>query len=71
MLKTEISIEGTMCSHCVRHVTEALEELKGVVTVTVSLEDKKAIIEHSKDLSIYDVKAAIVDAGYEMTEPLV
>ena len=64
MTKT-ISIEGMMCPHCVRHATEALNKLEGVSAV-VSLENKNAVCTISGDVSDETLKAAIVNAGYEV-----
>ncbi|HHY64416.1 MAG TPA: heavy-metal-associated domain-containing protein [Clostridiaceae bacterium] len=61
----KITIEGMSCRHCVRHVTEALEELQGVKSVKVSLESKTAEIELDRDVDDNAIKAAIEDAGYE------
>lgn len=49
------------------HVTSALQELPGVSKVKVSLEGKNAVIEASEDVSDEAVKAAIDEAGYEVT----
>jgi len=65
MTKT-IYIEGMMCPHCVRHATEALNKLEGVSAV-VSLENKNAVCTLTADVSDETLKAAIVDAGYEVT----
>ncbi len=65
MTKT-IHIEGMMCPHCVRHATEALNKLEGV-TAVVSLADKNAVCTLTADVSNEVLKAAIVDAGYEVT----
>lgn len=62
----KIGIEGMSCQHCVRHVTEALEELAGVKSVKVSLESKTAEIELDKDMDDGIIKAAVEEAGYEM-----
>ena len=65
MTKT-IHIEGMMCQHCVRHATEALNKLEGVSAV-VSLENKNAVCTITGEVSDEALKAAIVDAGYEVT----
>jgi copper chaperone len=63
----KITIEGMSCQHCVRHVREALEELAGVKTVKVSLENKMAEIDLDHDVEDEKIKAAIDEAGYEVT----
>ncbi len=65
MTKT-ISIEGMMCPHCVKHVTDALNKLEGV-TAAVSLENKNAVCEITGSVTDEQLKAAVTDAGYEVT----
>lgn len=63
-MKKTIKIEGMMCQHCVKAATKALEGVAGVTAVTVSLEDKQAVVEGSATDEA--LTAAIVDAGYEV-----
>ena len=65
-MKKKISIEGMSCQHCVNHVTEALKELEGVDKVEVSLGEKQAIIESTKEIIDADIKNAIEEVGYEV-----
>lgn len=67
-MKKKISIEGMSCEHCVNHVTTALKELSGVSKVEVNLAAKNAIIEASQEISEENIKAAIDEAGYEVTK---
>lgn len=66
-MKKKISIEGMSCGHCVRHVTEALNELGGVSSIDVSLEGKYALIDSEESVTEEDIKAAVEEAGYEVT----
>ena len=63
-MKKTIKIEGMMCQHCVKAATKALEGVAGVTAVTVSLEDKQAVVEGTATDEA--LAAAIVDAGYEV-----
>lgn len=64
MNKTVV-IDGMMCMHCVKHVTDALTSIGG--NAEVSLEDGKAYL---KDTALSDdqIKEAINNAGYTVTE---
>ena len=64
-MKTTISIEGMMCGHCQARVEKALKEVAGVTEVTVSLENKNAVV--TGEVSADVLKQAVVDAGYEVT----
>lgn len=65
MNKVEIKVEGMMCQHCVAHVKKALEQVAGVSSVEVSLENKNAIVTSENELNVDTLKQAIVDAGYQ------
>ena len=60
-----VTIDGMMCQHCVKHVTDALTQLGA--DVTVSLEEGKAFL---KDTALNDdqIIDAISNAGYTVTK---
>ena len=61
-------IEGMMCAHCTGRVQKALEEVEGVTKVAMSLENKSAEIELYREVMEETLKAAVTEAGYEVTE---
>lgn len=67
MEKTMI-IEGMMCAHCTGRVQKALEEVAGVKQVTMSLEEKSAKVVLDGQVTDDALKAAVTEAGYEVTE---
>ena len=62
-----INVEGMMCQHCVKHVHDALVKVAGVKNADVSLENKNARVECADSVSDEALKAAVSDAGYEVT----
>jgi P-type Cu+ transporter len=66
-MKTEITIEGMMCQHCLMSAKKALEKLAGVTAVTVNLEQKTAVLESTGQIDQNLITAAIAEAGYTMT----
>ncbi|MCX7951064.1 MAG: cation transporter [Clostridiales bacterium] len=44
-MKKKINIEGMSCMHCVRHVEEALSEIKGISNIEVNLQGKYAVCD--------------------------
>ncbi len=64
-MKVTLNIEGMMCMHCVKHVTDALNAVSGVRSVEVSLENKRAVVE-ADGADVEALKAAVVNAGYEV-----
>ena len=69
MKKISLKIEGMHCEGCSNRLTRVLENLDGVNSANVSLENKKADIEYNEDtLNIEEMKEAISDAGFEAIE---
>ena len=67
-MKKELKVEGMMCQNCVKHVTKALEGVPGAEDVSVSLENKTAAVTVPDTTSDDVLKAAVEEAGYEVTE---
>lgn len=67
-MKKELMIEGMMCQNCAKHVTHALDGIPGASHIQVSLEDKKATVEVPESVTDETLKAAVTEAGYEVTE---
>ena len=60
--------EGMMCGHCTGRVQKALEEIPGVEGVTMSLENKSAEVILDGQVTDEMLKAAVTEAGYEVTQ---
>jgi copper chaperone CopZ len=60
----KVKISGMMCQKCVEHVTNALEAVKDVKKVEVSLSTESAVITSTRPLNEEEVKAAITAIGY-------
>ncbi len=66
---TTTPVLGMSCEHCVKAVTNALNGIKGVKDVKVSLEDKNAQIVFDEELtSISVLEAAIIEEGFQVKE---
>ena len=66
MTKT-VYIDGMMCNHCKAHVEEALSALPGVTAVSVSLEEKKAVVTADAALEDSVLRETVEKAGYTPT----
>jgi copper chaperone CopZ len=63
---TVLNVSGMSCGTCVRHVTRALEGMRGVNHVDVSLNESRAIVEYNpSEVDIQALRTAIRDAGYD------
>lgn len=67
-MEKTMTIEGMMCAHCTGRVQKALEEVAGVKQVTMSLEEKSAKVVLDGQATDDALKAAVTEAGYEVTE---
>ena len=71
MQKTLI-VEGMMCEHCVKHVTDALSAVPGVVKAEVTLGKKKkpgtAVVQFEGEVADDALIRAVEEAGYTVKE---
>lgn len=65
MKEKKLLVEGMMCEHCVAHVTKALEGVKGVKNVRVSLDEGTALLDAGLLVSDKALVAAVEEAGYK------
>ena len=67
MTRQQYSVSGMTCENCVRHVTEALSALPGAGAVRVDLATGRATIQSDRPFSRDEVRAALEEAGYDVT----
>lgn len=65
-METVIFVNGMMCPHCQARVEKACKSVPGVTDAVVDLKAKNVTVTGTADAAA--LKAAIVDAGYEITE---
>jgi len=68
MATLNMKIDGMSCSNCVRHVTEALEEVTGVAGVRVNLDQAYAMVEVGDGVAESALTSAVEEAGYTVKE---
>ena len=64
-MKYELKIEGMMCMHCQRHMTEALNKMEGV-QAEINLEEKTAYVTADHEISMDEFQAVVDEAGYTL-----
>lgn len=67
MGQKKLKVEGMMCEHCVAHVTQALEGVKGVRNVQVSLDKGEATLDAGPLVRNGALVKAVEEAGYKAT----
>lgn len=65
-MNLQISVGGMTCANCVRHVTEALQEIPGVRKAVVDLSSATAQIESDREISRAEFAGALDEAGYTL-----
>ncbi len=68
MLKITLKVDGMMCAMCEAHATKAIQENFKTKKVTSSHKNKETVIITANDIADSELKAAIAEAGYEVTE---
>jgi copper chaperone len=64
---TTVDVTGMTCGGCVKHVTEAIEGVDGVLNVSVELragEASPVTVVSNIDLDHAAIRAAVDEAGY-------
>ena len=66
MATITLNIDGMTCGGCVKSVTKVLNDLDGVRSATVSLENKNAQVEFDEGkIQIVQLVEAVEDAGFD------
>ena len=67
MATITLNIDGMTCGGCVKSVTKVLNDLDGVRSATVSLENKNAQVEFDEGkIQMAQLVEAVEDAGYDV-----
>ena len=67
-MKKTLTVEGMMCMHCVKHVTDALTAVEGVASAEVDLKKKRAVVTLNAEVADEALIGAVTQAGYEVKE---
>ena len=66
MATITLNIDGMTCGGCVKSVTKVLNDLDGVRSATVSLENKNTQVEFDEGkIQIAQLVEAVEDAGFD------
>ncbi|MBT9166997.1 MAG: Copper chaperone CopZ [Syntrophomonadaceae bacterium] len=66
--KIKLEISGLSCNHCKMKIEKALKTVAGVKNVRVNLASGEAEVDFdAAKISEAELKAVIVDAGYEVS----
>ena len=60
-----LHVEGMMCAHCKAHVEKALLSVNGVTAAEADVENKRAVVQYTGEVSDEALVSAVKGAGYE------
>jgi copper chaperone CopZ len=69
MTKSTYTVSGMARGHCAGFVRDEIERMVGVTAVTVDVENGTVTVTSDTDLHLADVRAAVEEAGHELTTP--
>lgn len=64
----EYTVTGMVCQHCVSAVTQELSAIEGVTDVQVELPTGQVTVTSDRPLDRAAVRAAVDEAGYEISD---
>ncbi|MEU5300917.1 heavy-metal-associated domain-containing protein [Streptomyces noursei] len=70
MTQRQFNVTGMSCEHCAASIREEVSEVPGVSEVVVDLAANAVTVYGSTDLDDERLRAAIVEAGYGVTDPV-
>jgi copper chaperone len=65
--RTDVTVSGMTCQHCVMSVTEEVSEIEGVSDVDVDLESGAVTVRSERELSREEIAAAVAEAGFRLS----
>jgi copper chaperone len=67
VVETTINIRGMHCDNCVASVEKGVNELEGVVSVVVNLNDSNAVVSYDESkVELAEIEKAIESRGYSI-----
>ncbi|MET8469075.1 heavy metal-associated domain-containing protein [Streptomyces sp. NPDC006422] len=67
MTEHTYAVRGMVCGRCAESVGEELEGIAGVTAVNVDIDSGTVVITSEEALDTANVRAAIEEAGYELS----
>ena len=64
-----LSVNGMSCNHCKMAVENALNNLEGVKSVSVNLDEGNVFVHYDEDVvTLGDIRKEIEDQGYDIVQ---
>jgi copper chaperone len=66
--RTQVTVTGMTCHHCVMSVTEEINEIDGVSAVDVSLDSGSVTVLADREIAQHEIAVAVAEAGYGLAD---
>jgi copper chaperone len=66
--RTQVTVIGMTCQHCVAAVTEEISGINGVDAVEVGLDDGAVTVVADRAVARGEIAAAVTEAGYDVAD---
>ncbi|HHU55331.1 MAG TPA: heavy-metal-associated domain-containing protein [Acholeplasmataceae bacterium] len=63
-----LKVTNMKCEHCAAAVKETLENVSGVESVLINLDEQTATVEHSEHVKTEDLVDALANEGYRVAK---
>lgn len=67
MIEKTYVVTGMTCGHCATSVSEEVGAINGVTDVAVDVPTGKVTVSSESELGVDEVRAAVEEAGYQLT----
>lgn len=68
MSELKLNVKGMMCTGCENRIKNAIGEIKGIKSVDANHKIGQVVINSDNEVNIEEIKSAIEDIGFEVTE---
>ena len=68
MSEQTYTVVGMTCDHCVRAVTEEVQQVPGVTDVSIELDGGRLTVRSDAPVDDDAVRAAVEEAGYQVAQ---
>ncbi len=67
-MKSEFTVEGMTCGHCVAAVTSEVSSVAGVTDVAVELQGGRLTVTSDEAVDVAAIAEAVDEAGYTLVD---
>lgn len=66
--RTQVTVTGMSCPHCVMSVTEEIRVISGVSAVDARLDSGAVTVLADREITHHELAAVLAEAGYDLAD---